>query len=133
MIEWWIDIPNLQTVDLPYSFKHVQSKSITSICMNMNEWIDVSPILADLVEISITIHNPIELKSMNMNVENLIISSNSCNDLNELNLNEYRYLKSIEIGMNSFNFYYSSFVIKGIIDVVIDMNRSSIFEFDNIR
>ena len=55
MIEYWIDIPNLQIVDLPISydkpFQNVQSKSITSICMNMNEWIDVSPILADLVQI----------------------------------------------------------------------------------
>ena len=31
------NIPNLQTVDLPYSFLIVQSKSITSICMNNNE------------------------------------------------------------------------------------------------
>ena len=47
MIESWIDITNLQTVNLPYSFKYVKSKSITSICMNMNEWIDVSTILTD--------------------------------------------------------------------------------------
>ena len=53
MIEWCIDIPNLQTIDLPDSFEEVQSKSITSICMNNNKWIDVSPILADLVKISI--------------------------------------------------------------------------------
>ena len=151
---------------------------------------------------------------MNKNVTNLIISSNSCNELNSLNLNEYRYLKSIEIGddcfenvelfnidglnelkslkigMNSFtkeknrwgddssrsfhllncdelesieigkysfsdygggfelrnlpklstikigeigsesyNFCYSSFVIKGIIDMILLMNRSSTFEF----
>ena len=39
---------------------------------------------------------------MNLNVTNLIISSNSCNELSELNLNEYRYLKSIEIGDNCF-------------------------------
>ena len=39
---------------------------------------------------------------MNMNVTNLIISSNSCNELEELNLNKYRYLKSIEIGNNCF-------------------------------
>ena len=155
-----------------------------------------------------------------MNVTNLIISSNSCNELKSLNLNEYRYLKSIEIGndcfenvelfnidglnelkslkigMNSFthlksgdkwdikkvnnrnrsfhilncielesieigscsfsdygggfelknlpklstikigeigsdssNFFYSSFVIKGIIDMILLMNRSSTFEF----
>ena len=80
------------------------------------------------MEISITIHNPIELNSMKMNVENLIISSNSCNELKSLNLNEYRYLKSIEIGMNSFNF--SSFVVQGIIDMILLMNRSSTFEFD---
>ena len=39
---------------------------------------------------------------MNMNVTNLIISSNSCNELKSLNLNEYRYLKSIEIGDECF-------------------------------
>ena len=39
---------------------------------------------------------------MNMNVTNLIISSNSCNELKSLNLNEYRYLKSIEIGDDCF-------------------------------
>ena len=39
---------------------------------------------------------------MDMNVANLIISSNSCNELKSLNLNEYRYLKSIEIGDDCF-------------------------------
>ena len=152
---------------------------------------------------------------MEMNVTNLIISSNSCNELTSLNLNEYRYLKSIEIGddcfenvdlfnidglnelkslkigINSFtkeknswgddpsrsfsilncielesieighhsfsdyagefelrnlpklstiiigeigstssNFHYSSLEIKGIIDMILLMNRSSTFEFD---
>ena len=155
------------------------------------------------------------MKSKYKNVENLIISSNSCNELKSLNLNEYRYLKSIEIGdkcfenvelfkidglnelkslkigMNSFtkkknscgddssrsfsilncnelesieigdhsfsdygggfelknlpklstikigeigsdsyNFWYSSFEIKGIIDMILIMNRSSTFEFN---
>ena len=166
------------------------------------------------MQISITIHDSVELKSMNLNVENLIISSNNCNELKSLNLNEYRYLKSIEIGdecfknvdlfnidglnelkslkigINSFtkykgsyacnefrsfsilncdklesieigpysfsdyggefelrnlpklstikigkigseslNFYFSSFVIKGIIDMILILNRSSTFEF----
>ena len=151
---------------------------------------------------------------MSTSVTNLIISSNSCNELKSLNLNEYRYLKSIEIGddcfenvdmfnidglnelkslkigMNSFtkikndagddssrslsilncdelktieigrysfsdygggfelknlpklstikigeiwssafNFRYSSFVIRGIIELILLMNRSSTFEF----
>ena len=158
-----------------------------------------------------------------MNVTNLLISSNSCNILTSLNLNEYKLLKSIEIGDNCFenvnefvidglnelkslkigknsftlvkkgnwdndkaensyrsfsilncielesieighhsfsdygggfelknlpklstikigeigndspNFYYSSFVIKGIIDMILLMNRSSKFEFNYIR
>ena len=50
--ESWIDIPNLQTVHLYGSFQFVKSKSITSIYMNNNEWIDVSTILDDLVQIS---------------------------------------------------------------------------------
>ena len=54
------------------------------------------------IQVSITVNNSVELKSMNMNVTNLIICSNSCNELNSLNLNEYRYLKSIEIGDNCF-------------------------------
>ena len=34
-----------------------------------------------------------------------------------------------EIGSDSSNFYYSSFEIKGIIDMILLMNRSSTFEF----
>ena len=52
MIEYCIDIPNLQTVHLPGSFLTVQSKSIKSIIMNMNECIDVSSVLPNLVQIS---------------------------------------------------------------------------------
>ena len=48
-----------------------------------------------------------------MNVTNLIISSNSCNELNSLNLNEYRYLKSIEIGNDCF-MYVDIFSIDGL-------------------
>ena len=54
------------------------------------------------IQVSITVNNSVELKSMNMNVTNLIICSNSCNELKSLNLNEYRYLKSIEIGDDCF-------------------------------
>ena len=54
------------------------------------------------IQVSITVNNSVELKSMNMNVTNLIICSNSCNELTSLNLNEYRYLKSIEIGNDCF-------------------------------
>ena len=39
---------------------------------------------------------------MSMYVTDLLISSNSCNELKSLNLNEYQYLKSIEIGDDCF-------------------------------
>ena len=70
--------------------------------MDMNEWIDVSTILADLIIILVIVSNSVELNEMNVNVENLIISSNSCNELKSLNLNEYQYLKSVEIGDDCF-------------------------------
>ena len=170
------------------------------------------------------INNSKQLNEIITNITNLIISSNSCNELKSLDLNKYRYLKSIEIGDDCFknvelfkidglnelkslkigdksfthlksdgkwgnkkanntnqsfhilncielksieigsysfsdysggfelknlpkletikigeigeidndssNFFYSSFVIKGIIDIILIMNRSSTFEFD---
>ena len=48
-----------------------------------------------------------------MNVTNLLISSNSCNILTSLNLNEYKLLKSIEIGDNCFE-NVNEFVIDGL-------------------
>ena len=50
----YLDIPNLRDVNLPNSFDSVQSKSIESIdnlvyCIS---FIDVTPILADLVKYS---------------------------------------------------------------------------------
>ena len=200
MIEYWIDIPNLQTVDLPDSFQYVQSKSITSIFMNSNEWIDVSTILANLVEIlrqftnddinssskSILIpngsHNNMssfslinlntiesieigddcfsnvelfkidglnELKSLKIGINSFTKNKNSwgndssrsfsilnCIELESIEIGRYSFsdygggfelknlpkLSSIkigEIGSDSYNFRYSSFVIKGIIDIVI--------------
>ena len=52
--------------------------------------------------IEVTTDNSMELNEIKMNVTNLLISSNSCNDLKELNLNEYQHLKSIEIGDDCF-------------------------------
>ena len=49
------------------------------------------------------------------------------------NLPKLSTIKIGEIGIDSYNFYYSSFVIKGIIDMILIMNRSSTFEFHWIR
>ena len=46
-----------------------------------------------------------------------------------INLPKLSTIKIGEIGVNSFNFYYSSFEIKGITDMILLMNRSSTFEF----
>ena len=45
------------------------------------------------------------------------------------NLPKLLTIKIGEIGIDSSNFCYSSFVIKGIIDMILLMNRSSTFEF----
>ena len=46
-----------------------------------------------------------------------------------VNLPKLSTIKIGEIGSDSSNFCYSSFVIKGIIDMILLMNRSSTFEF----
>ena len=77
MIEWWIDIPNLQTVDLPDSFQEVLSTSITSIFMNMNEWIDVSPKLTNLFPVT---YNCDYIESIESNVTSIHLPDRTCND-----------------------------------------------------
>ena len=212
MIESWIDIPNLQTVHLYGSFRYVQSKSITSIYMNNNEWIDVSRKLADLIPVTysrgyiesikpkvISIHlsdwtcNDIDYTIFNFSrftlLKKLIIGDDCFSNVELFKIDGLNHLKCIKIGNNSYtknrnswennrnrsfsilncvelesieigrysfsdygggfelinlpklstiridsyNFYYSSFVIKGIIDMILLMNRSSTFEFDWIR
>ena len=47
-----LDIPNIKFINIPHSFKKVESKSITSIALR---WlfigIDVDPVFANLVKI----------------------------------------------------------------------------------
>ena len=74
----------------------------------------------------------------------------NCSELESIEIGEYSFsdygglfelknlpkLSTIIIGLvgnDSFNFYYSSFVVEGIIDDVYIMNRSSTFEFDYNR
>ena len=56
--------------------------------------------------------------------------SDYCGSFELINLPKLESIKIGEIGSNSSNFYYSSFVIKGILDMMILlMNRSSKFKF----
>ena len=48
-------------------------------------------------DVHVVIHKSKQLNEMSMEVTSLVVGSNSCNELKELNLNEYKWLKSIEI------------------------------------
>ena len=75
---------------------------------------------------SFHILNCIELESIEIG----LFSFSDCGGGFELkNLPKLLTIKIGEIGSSSCNFYYSSFVIKGIIDMILQMNRSSTFEF----
>ena len=58
-------------------------------------WYNTTPL-------QLTIENSTDMTNMSLRVTDLIISSNSCNDLISLNLNKYKLLQSIEIGNNCF-------------------------------
>ena len=212
-----IDIAFLKKVKLSDSFECLETRSVTSILITVNEWIDVSRKLAKLVP---TVYDYGYIESIESNVTSIHLPAWTCNDPNyttfdfsrftllaelEIGDNSFKYvnlfnidglshLKSLkigkssftkesnsrfsdesrsfhvlncielesieigewsfcdyaggfelinlpklstikigEIGMDSSNFYYSSFVIKGIIDMILLMNRSSTFEFYWIR
>ena len=61
----------------------------------------------------IEIHDSSELNEMDLKVTELVICSNSCNDLNELNLSKCKWLESIEIGKNYFK-SVKTFKIEGL-------------------
>ena len=110
MIESWIDIPNLQTVNLPGSFRYVQSKSITSICMNMYEWIDISPILTGILPFLLN-----DIESIDLNATSIHIPDCSVNIENYtvFNFSRFNLLEELIIGDYSFTFV-STFVIDGL-------------------
>ena len=89
----------------------------------MNEWVDVSTILSQLIQIT-----PKEIRSIDLNTKSISISNNSCNDkeytifdfsrftsleeliigndcfeyVNRFKMNKMNHLKSLKIGINSF-------------------------------
>ena len=54
------------------------------------------------VPLQLTIEHSADMTNMSLRVTDLIISSNSCNDLNALDLNKFKLLQSIEIGDHCF-------------------------------
>ena len=121
MIDSWIDIPNLQTVDLPNSFQYVLSTSITSIDMSNNEWIDVSPVLANLIPFTLN-----DIESLDSNITSIQIPNYSMNIENYtiFNFSRFNLLEELIIGDDSF-VYVNEFVIDGLNELkslIIGMN-----------
>ena len=78
------------------------SESIRSILKNENPSEMKTNQIVNVAAKRIEIHNSGELNELNLNVKELVICSNSCNDLNELDLNNFKWLESIEIGNDCF-------------------------------
>ena len=78
------------------------SESIRSILHNENPCEMKTKPTVNVPPKRIEIRNSVELNEMDLKVTELVICSNSCNDLNELNLNQFEWLESIEIGGDCF-------------------------------
>ena len=102
--------------------------------------------LNELKSLKIGINSFTKEKNSHGNDESRSFSILNCNELESIEIGSYSFsdygggfeLKNLpklstikigEIGSGSFNLCYSSFVIKGIIDMILLMNRSSTFEF----
>ena len=78
------------------------SESIRSVLKNEKPEEMVTNPIVNIPSKPIKIHNSIELKTMDLKVTELVICSNNCNELIELNLNKFKSLQSIEIGDKCF-------------------------------
>ena len=131
MIEYWIDIPNLITVNLSNSFQYVQTISITSICMNMNEWIDISSVLTDLLPATYSFDY---IESIDSNVTSIHLPNRTCNDSSDTTFNFSRFtlLEELIIGSDSFS-NVNIFKIDGLNHLKsIKIGRSSFTHLRNI-
>ena len=101
----------------------VEMNSFTYVKSSDNEWDDYR---VNNKSRSFSILNCIELESID------ISEFSFCDYAGGFELRNLPKLSTIkigEIGSDSSNFFYSSFEIKGIIDMILLMNRSSTFEF----
>ena len=53
---------------------------------------------ASTPNLKVTINESIEMNNLKLQMTNLVVSSNCCNDVNSLDLNKYKWLQSLEIG-----------------------------------
>ena len=67
----------------------------------------------DSAPLQISVSGSMKLNNVSLQVTDLTISSNCCNDLNELDLNQFEWLRSIEIGDDCFG-SVQTFKIEGL-------------------
>ena len=93
----------------------------TGIATRESEWKDGKEVSGrdlyvgwyHIFPVEITITESKELESMRFELSDLVISQNCCNDVNSLDLNQYKYLQSIEIGNDCFE-SVQTFKIEGL-------------------
>ena len=78
------------------------SESIRSVLRNKQPSEMKTEPIVNVPPKRIKIHNSTELNGMDLKVTELVICSNSCNDVNSLDLNRFEWLESIEIGDDCF-------------------------------
>ena len=78
------------------------SESIRSILKNENPCEMKTKPIVNVPAKRVEIHNSSELNEVDLKVRDLVICSNSCNDVNELDLSKFQCLRSIEIGNDCF-------------------------------
>ena len=78
------------------------NESIRSVLMNEKPSEMKTKPFVNVPAKRINIQKSSELNAMDLKVTELVIFSNSCNELNALNLNQFKWLESIEIGDNCF-------------------------------
>ena len=78
------------------------SESIRSVLKNEKPCEMKTELIVSVPAKRIEVHNSSELNEMDLKVTELVICSYSCNDLNELKVNRFKWLESIEIGDDCF-------------------------------
>ena len=104
------------------------NESIRSILKNENPKEMKTKPIVNVPSKRIEIHRSSDLNEMDLKVTELVICSNSCNELNELNLNKFEWLESIEIGNDCFK-SVQTFQIDGLNQLkTIKIGKNSFFK-----
>ena len=95
----WKDGKELSGVDLADGWYHSISNHVFTTVTESTSF--------STVDVKLVIHDSKGLNLMSFHVRDLVISSNCCNDLSELNLDNYRSLQSLRIGNECFRYVQS--------------------------